>query len=140
MSLMPSSAPDIEPTEPSKTVLVVDSEIIVRMTLGDYLRHCGYRVIEAASGEEALTVLKDADLPIDVALMEVELRGEIDGFHLAAWIRNRRPQITVILAATPKKAAKAAGDLCEEGPMMSKPYDPQLGVDRIRRLKSSADR
>ncbi len=93
-------------------------------------------MIEAASGEEALTVLKDSDLSIDVTLSEVQLRGEIDGFQLAAWIRNRRPQIGVILAGTPTRAAKAAGDLCEDGPLMRKPYDPQLVVDRIKRLLS----
>jgi len=137
---MPSNLPLFDIAAPSKTVLIVDSEIVVRMTLGEYLRHCGYRVIEAASGEEALTVLKDADLIIDAALMEVELRGEIDGFQLASWIRNRRPGIQVILAGTPKRAAKAAGDLCEEGPTMSKPYDPQLVVERIKRLLSTADK
>jgi CheY-like chemotaxis protein len=137
---MPSENPKAQASSPSKTVLVVDSEIIVRMTLSEYLRHCGYTAIEAASGEEALTVLKDADIAVDVALTEVELRGEIDGFQLAAWIRTRRPGIAVILAGTPKRAAKAAGDLCEDGPMMSKPYDPQLVVDRIKRLMSSAGR
>ncbi len=106
------------------------------MTLSEYLRHCGYRVVEAASGEEALTVLKDADLHVDVTLAEVALRGDIDGFQLAAWIRSRRPHISVILAGTPKRAAKAAGDLCEDGPMMAKPYDPQLVVERIKRLMS----
>jgi len=133
---MPSSLQNVEASSPSKTVLVVDSEIIVRLTLSEYLRSCGYTVIEAASGEEALTVLKDADLAIDMTLAEVELRGEIDGFQLAAWIRNRRPQIGVILAGTPARAAKAAGDLCEDGPLMSKPYDPQLVVDRIKRMLS----
>jgi DNA-binding response OmpR family regulator len=137
---MPSNLSLLDIAAPSKTVLIVDSEIVVRMTLGEYLRHCGYRVIEAASGEEALKVLKDADLIIDAALMEVELRGEIDGFQLASWIRNRRPGIQVILAGTPKRAAKAAGDLCEEGPTMSKPYDPQLVVERIKRLLSTADK
>jgi CheY-like chemotaxis protein len=134
---MPSNLPSIEASSPSKTVLVVDSEIVVRTTLSEYLRSCGYRVIEAASGEEALAVLKDSDLAVDMTLSEVELRGEIDGFQLAAWIRNRRPQIGVILAGTPARAAKAAGDLCETGPLMSKPYDPQLVVDRIKRLMST---
>jgi DNA-binding response OmpR family regulator len=119
-----------------KTVVIVDSEIIVRMTLGDYLRNCGYKVIEAANGEEALTILKDSDVNVDVVLAEVVLGGEVDGFQLAAWIRHRRPQIAVILTGTPGKAAKAAGDLCEEGPMMAKPYDPQLVLDRIKRLLS----
>ncbi len=133
---MPSDLQHAEAFSSPKTILVVDSEIIVRMTLSEYLRQCGYRVVEAASGEEALTVLKDSELPIDVTLAEVELRGEIDGFQLAAWIRSRRPGIAVVLAGTPTRAAKAAGDLCEDGPMMSKPYDPQLVVDRIKRLMS----
>jgi CheY-like chemotaxis protein len=133
---MPSNLPSAQTSSPSKTVLVVDSEIVVRTTVSEYLRSCGYKVIEAASGEEALTVLKDSDLSIDVTLSEVQLRGEIDGFQLAAWIRNRRPQIGVILAGTPTRAAKAAGDLCEDGPLMRKPYDPQLVVDRIKRLLS----
>jgi CheY-like chemotaxis protein len=133
---MPSDRLNAEASPSPKTVLVVDSEIIVRMTLSEYLRHCGYKVIEAASGEEALTVLEDFDVPVDVALTEVALRGEVDGFKLAAWIRESRPQTAVILAGTPTRAAKAAGDLCEHGPMMSKPYDPQLVVDRIKRLLS----
>jgi len=133
---MPSNLPSAQTSSPSKTVLVVDSEIVVRTTVSEYLRSCGYKVIEAATGEEALTVLKDSDLSIDVTLSEVQLRGEIDGFQLAAWIRNRRPQIGVILAGTPTRAAKAAGDLCEDGPLMRKPYDPQLVVDRIKRLLS----
>jgi DNA-binding response OmpR family regulator len=119
-----------------KTVLIVDSEIVVRMTLGSYLRSCGYKVIEAADGEEALIVLQDDELPIDAVLAEITLRGPVDGFRLAAWIRDRRPQIAVILAGTPNRAAKAAGDLCEEGPTLSKPYDPQLVLDRIKRLLS----
>ena len=129
-----TSSPEASPS--LKTVVIVDSEIVVRMTLGDYLRTCGYKVIEAANGEEALTVLNDSDERIDAILAEVSLRGEVDGFQLAAWVRRRRPQIAVILAGTPNKAAKAAGELCEDGPLMSKPYDPQLVLDRIKRLLS----
>jgi len=131
---MPSDSLSAEASPPSKTVLIVDSEIVVRMTLGAYLRSCGYKVIEAANGEEALIVLGNADLQIDAVLAEVALRGDVDGFRLAAWIRDRRPQTAVILAGTPARAANAAGDLCEDGPEMSKPYDPQLVLDRIKRL------
>ena len=54
------------------TVLVVEDDILVRMPIAAYLRHCGYRVIEAASSGEALTVLGQLDLTIDVVLADVE--------------------------------------------------------------------
>jgi CheY-like chemotaxis protein len=133
---MPSDDLGAEAAPAPKTILIVDSEIIVRMTVSAYLRSCGYRVIEAADGEEAITVLQGADLPIDVVLSEVALRGPLDGFQLASWIRDRPSQPAIILAGTPARTAKAAGDLCEDGPLMSKPYDPQLVLDRIKRLLS----
>jgi CheY-like chemotaxis protein len=41
-----------------ETVLVVEHEVMVRLAISEYLRHCGYRVIEAISAEEAITVLE----------------------------------------------------------------------------------
>jgi hypothetical protein len=40
-----------------ETVLVVDDEVVARMVISEYSRHCGYRVIEAANSDEALAVL-----------------------------------------------------------------------------------
>ena len=35
-----------------QVVLVVEDEVLIRMVISDYLRTCGYRVIEATSAEE----------------------------------------------------------------------------------------
>jgi len=43
------------------------------------------------------------------------------------------PEIEFVLAGNVAAAAQAAGDLCERGPHLSRPYDPQLVLDRIRR-------
>ena len=37
-------------------VLVVEDEILIRVVIADYLRSCGYRVIEAASGEDVVKI------------------------------------------------------------------------------------
>lgn len=123
----PSSAPP-------ETVLVVDAEVLVRMTISAYLRDCGYRVVEAASAEEALAVLRQTDIRVDAVLCDIALPGSMDGFALARWIREHREGLNVVLAATPARAAERAGDLCQEGPHLSRPYEPQVVVDRIRRL------
>jgi len=117
----------------AKTVLLVESEVLIRMVLSDYLRECGYRVIEAVSGDEALLVLK-SKITVDVVLSDAESPGSTDGFSLAKWIGQQQPGVRVILSGNPERAADAAGDLCQSGPMLAKPYDPRLVVDRIRRL------
>jgi len=52
---------------------------------------------------------------------------------LATWIRANYAGVQVILAGTVDAATEKAGDLCEDGPALSKPYAPQLLLDRIRR-------
>jgi DNA-binding response OmpR family regulator len=65
-------------------------------------------------------------------LTDIQMAGERDGFVLAQWIRRRRPGCEVILAGTPSRAVNAAGELCEQGPMLAKPYEPRIVLDNIR--------
>jgi CheY-like chemotaxis protein len=125
------------PAQPD-TILVVDDDVLTRLSLADYLRTCGYRVLEAADSDEAVRVVEHPDWGVDVILSAVELRGSMDGFALSRWVRDAFPSIDVILAGSPAKAADAAGELCENGPEMRKPYDPKLVVDRIRRLRGKS--
>jgi len=131
---MTSPAPPATSTTIAETVLVVEDDILIRLVIAQYLRECGYKVIEAANGEEAVIVLKQAELKIDVVFSTVQMPGAMDGFALARWTRQNRKGVDVILAGSPSRAAEAAGDLCESGPLLSKPYEPQQVVDRIRRL------
>lgn len=117
----------------SSTVLIVDGAVLVRMPIAAYLRDCGYRVIEAASSDEAFLVLQH-HTTIDVLLSDIDVAGALDAFALSRWARENRPQTKVVMAGSPKSAAKAAGQLCEEGPHLAKPYEPEAVEDYIRRL------
>jgi CheY-like chemotaxis protein len=118
-----------------ETILVIDGDPIERTVISDYLRECGYRVIEANDALEARQILEHRAHPIEIILSDVELPGETSGFELAGWVRRSMPEVEVILSSALERTAKAAGDLCEEGPMLAKPYDPQIVVDHIRRLR-----
>jgi CheY-like chemotaxis protein len=122
------------PSASEETVLVVDAEVLVRTAIAEYLRDCGYRVLEAASGEEAVLALTDTEFHVDVVLSAVEMPGPMDGFGLARWVREHSPEIEVILAGTPARAAASAADLCDKGPMLARPYEPQIVHDRIKRM------
>ena len=118
-----------------RSILVVESDVMVRHALAEYLRHCGYRVIEAATTREAMTLLGDASVPIDMVFSAVEIEGTADGFGLSKWVRENQPGVKVVLAGTVVGAAHAAGDLCEEGPHLAKPYEPQQVVEWIKKLR-----
>ena len=120
-------------TRAAETVLVVEDEVLLRLSIAAYLRDCGYKVIEAADADEAVLVLKQSDLDIDVLFTDIEMPGAMDGFGLAQWTRANRPGLDVILTGSAPRAVNAAAMLCEDGPM-PKPYEPQVVYDRIRRL------
>jgi DNA-binding NtrC family response regulator len=119
------------------SVLIVDGDIISRHAIADYLRHCGYSVIEAAKHEEAFIALGEATLSIDVVLCDVSTLGSESCFALAQWVRAHRPELEVKLAGGVEMAAQTAAELCESGPSLARPYEPAAVVDYIKRLRAS---
>lgn len=121
-------------------LIVVDGDVLVRHVLSDYLRTCGYIVIEAATTDEAVSVLSDATLDLHAMLCDADAPGERNAFELRAWSRNERPEIEVVLAGGVSSAANRAAELCDEGPQLKRPYDPQSVSDYIKRIMGSQDR
>jgi len=117
----------------SHCVLLVEDEVLIRMAVADYLRDCGYRVIEAGNADEAIKVLNTNET-VDVVCTDVQMPGSLDGFGLAQWVRRERAGLKIVLVSGVRRAAEAAGDLCDGGPLMAKPYGPDELERRIRLL------
>ena len=111
-----------------EVVLVVEDDVLIRMPIAQYLRDCGYRVIEAANGDEAMAVLRHEETNVDVVFSDIEMPGSVDGFELAKWIREHRPDVDVMLAGTVSRAVNAAKELCDANPL-PKPYTSQAVHD-----------
>ena len=79
-------------------LLVVEDEILIRMFVCDVLRDAGYDVVEAASGDEALDILK-AGIPIDLVLSDVRMPGSTDGLALLEFVRKNLADLPVILTS-----------------------------------------
>lgn len=119
------------------TVLLAEPDGLVRTPLAAYLRDCGYTVLEASDGNEALELLQDADSTVDLVLAAVDLDGHPNGFALAQWVRLNLPGVKVLLAGSIETAADAAAELCTEGPHLKRPYERQVVVETIKRLLAS---
>ncbi len=123
----------LETSPPSETILLVEDEVLIRLVIAEYLRGCGYKVVEASSADEALTVLGQVDIDIDVVFSDIEMPGSMDGFELSKWLRTHRPTVDVILTGSVTHTTAAAAKLCDSGPL-TKPYEPQTAAERIKQL------
>lgn len=78
-----------------ETILVVDDEVLIRMTLAEELADDGFFCLEAASGKDALHVL--AEHPeIALLITDVGLPGGMNGPDIAAAARATRPGLPVL--------------------------------------------
>lgn len=122
------------------SVLIVDGDIVSRHAIADFLRHCGYEVVEAANTDEALIALGEPSLSVDVIVCDIAAIGARSGFELAGWVRQNRPELEVRLAGSLESAVGAAADLCESGPHLARPYEPEAVIAYIKRLRAAAAR
>ena len=110
-------------TESEKTVLVVEDDREVREIAIAVLEGAGYRVLEAASGDDAhRLLLAHPDLRVDVLFTDVVMPGQLDGIDLANAARALRPGLQVLFATGFANLARDDRDSEMRGPVLRKPY------------------
>ncbi len=116
-----------------KRILVVDDEEDVTQLLAFNLRHAGFEVTVANSGEAGLTSAL-AQLP-DLILLDVML-PEIDGFSICEILRREyATRISIILlTACASEDARIIGLQLGADDYVAKPFSPRELVLRVQRL------
>ena len=115
-----------------KTILVVEDEDEIRFLATMLLEGEGYRVLEAANGNEAFAVLKQEDQDIDLLFTDIAMPGGMNGVQVAARMQTVMPDIKLLF--TSGYAARSLPDmsLIDNYPMIDKPYRPQDLIVKIR--------
>jgi two-component system, NtrC family, sensor kinase len=119
--------PERKPDQP--TVLVVDDEYMMRGVLSEILQDSGFVVIAAESGEAAVHILS-CQSHVDAVFSDIKMPG-MDGFELAKWVHENRPDTPVILASGYTGKTNMAADLCG-AEFLRKPYDFDLIIEHLR--------
>lgn len=83
---------------PQSIVLVVEDETIIRMLLVEDLESAGRTVIEAENADVAMAVLLE-NPDIGIVVTDVRMPGSIDGMGLAAWMREHRPAVPIVITS-----------------------------------------
>jgi signal transduction histidine kinase/ActR/RegA family two-component response regulator len=82
-----------------ETILVVEDEPVLRDMARLILQDCGYRVLEAGSGAEALQVWERQAKAIDLVLTDMVMPGGMSGRELAARLFANHPPLKVIFTS-----------------------------------------
>ena len=85
----------IPPIKAIGTVLLVDDEELVQVSTADMLTDCGYIVIEAASGADALKILEQ-ELYLDFLVTDY-MMPKMTGVEIAGAFRRKHPTSPVLL-------------------------------------------
>jgi signal transduction histidine kinase len=133
----PSRAATMTAGKGTECVLVVEDEDHVRTLTVTALRKNGYRVLEAASGKDALEVFRDHSSEIDLLFTDVMMPGNLLGDELATRLRVTKPSLAVLYTSgyTPEVAQP---EFRGNGNFLIKPFTPAQMLSTVRRCLDHA--
>lgn len=122
-------------------ILIVEDESIVALDIQNRLRRLGYLAPAfVASGEAAIA--KTAELQPDLILMDIKLRGDMDGIEAARRIRDEFGTPVVYLTAFADEATLQRAKETEPLGYLVKPFEERelLATVRIALYRHQAER
>jgi two-component system cell cycle sensor histidine kinase/response regulator CckA len=133
---IPAASPGAEPPGGSETILLVEDDPAVRGLTYEVLAESGYRVLQAASGPEAIALVESDATRIDLLLTDVVM-PRMNGRDLARRLQEMRPGL-----ATLYMSGYAPGAIVHQGVLdpglafIAKPLRP---ADLIRKVREVLD-
>ena len=115
-------------------VLIVEDEFLIRLTLSEVLADEGYEVLEAESGDEALSLMSQTP-DIAILLTDLQLPGSLDGRALAVRARQSYPTLPVIFM-TGRPDVLAGQPAASHEMYIAKPYLPSEICVAVKRMLS----
>jgi CheY-like chemotaxis protein len=119
----------------NKRIAVVEDEGIVAMDISKCLSSLGYEVVFVAdSGEKAIENL--VSMPADLILMDVELKGELNGLETAMIVKEKNNIPVVFLTAFEDETTlKKIGSITSDG-FLVKPFEDEELKKTVERVLS----
>jgi two-component system cell cycle sensor histidine kinase/response regulator CckA len=119
----------------SETILLVEDETAVRELAVIMLEKHGYRVLQAASGAEALKVWERHGARIKLLLTDLVMPGELTGWELAERLQTANPALKVIFASGYSAEATAQiFDAAKNFNFLQKPYHMRTLAGTVRQV------
>jgi CheY-like chemotaxis protein len=115
-----------------KTILLVEDEELFRGMLGDLLRFDDHNVLEAGSGDEALTVAGSHHGQIDLVVTDINLQG-MTGLELANALMKQHPRMGIIYMSGDTLSGAVGGEEVPAGVgFLQKPFESTALLNKVR--------
>jgi PAS domain S-box-containing protein len=117
-----------------ETILVVEDELAVRQVVAATLRSCGYKVLEAGSGEEAMRRLRRHEGPLHLALCDLVM-PRMNGRKVADSVRTLYPEVKVVfMSGYTDDALLRHGISGTQGSFLQKPFTMEALTQKVREV------
>jgi len=135
---IPQRTTDQEIPGGTETVLLVEDEDGVRELVSHILLNHGYKVLQAAQGEEALRMCDDLSERLDLLLTDVVLKS-MNGGELAQRLVTKYPHIKVLyMSGYSDDAVEHRGVFAADSAFLQKPFSTRALMQKIREVLDSA--
>jgi two-component system, response regulator PdtaR len=118
--------------EDPAVVLLVEDELLVRMTAADELEEAGFHVLEAANADVALAVLEVRSDEVQVLFTDIDMPGSMDGMALAEQVHRRWPHVLLLISSG--YARPHPDEIPDHGHFVPKPYRAATVVGHIHQM------
>jgi len=123
----------------NEAILLVEDDSSLRAVIRISLSRLGYRVLEAATGVEALAVWKQHRDEIRLLLTDLVMPGELTGIELAQRLLLEKPKLRVIYASGySAEIADKDFSLTEGVNFLPKPFEARKLVQTVRNCLDSS--
>ena len=123
------------PQSGTETVLVVEDEPEILALSTGLLKSCGYHVLEAKNGEEAMHIITDSNSKIDLLFTDIIMPGDMSGIQLAARTLAIKPDIKILFTTGyTKESIPDYGLISDEYHIINKPYELDSLTAKIRNV------
>lgn len=114
-----------------ETILVVEDNEGVRLTVVELLEQSGYTVLTAEDGDRAMQALQNGVQP-DLIFTDVVMPGRVKSTDLADWARVQQPPVAVLFTSGHTRDMLSTNHLLSPDiHLLSKPYSPEALTQRV---------
>ena len=119
--------------EDGLVILVVEDDPQIQEVIEEALSEGGFEPAIVASGEEAVTLLKGGQTPYRAVVVDIGLRGRMDGWEVARQAREIDSALAVIYI-TAAHADRWASHGVPDSVLLTKPFAPVQLVTAVAQL------